>query len=308
MRQRRQLPSDARDRAEVEVGRRRAPRRRARPRGRPPTDRRSGCARGSDGRCRASPHWPAATTKQPFSIGPRPQQHLPVVAAGGLGEGRRHEQDPRAARGQRPVELGKAQVVADREADDLTPSTPRSRGRRRRRGRRTRGRPCRRRPRRTGGSCGRRRAPRRRGSNSTLALAKRSGRSRALVDRAGQHVDAELGGEAGEQRVAGPVDGFGGVSAERRVTALERPRLGQHDQAGAGGGGAADERVAAATLAALSDARVHLHAGDPHDAGTPGRPGGPYTFMAPSVLRGSSASIQYERRGGAGEKPGKPTA
>ena len=94
---------------------------------------------------------------------PRAQQHLPVVAAGGRGEGGGDGDQTGAAHGEDPVQLGEAQVVADgqpdaqlaeRRGDDLgaRPARARTRGRRRRRRRR-----------RTCGSCGRRRGRRRRG-------------------------------------------------------------------------------------------------------------------------------------------------
>ena len=53
---------------------------------------------------------------------PRPQQHLPVVAPGGRGEGRGHGDQPGAAHGEDPEELGEAQVVADGEADAQLPA------------------------------------------------------------------------------------------------------------------------------------------------------------------------------------------
>ena len=43
----------------------------------------------------------------------RPQQHLPVVAAGGRGEGGWHRDQASPAQRQDPVELGEAEVVAD---------------------------------------------------------------------------------------------------------------------------------------------------------------------------------------------------
>ena len=48
---------------------------------------------------------------------PRPQQHLPVVAAGGQGEGRGDGDQAGAAHGEDPVELGEAEVVADAQPD-----------------------------------------------------------------------------------------------------------------------------------------------------------------------------------------------
>ena len=42
------------------------------------------------------------------------EQHVPVVLARLLAEGRRDEQHRRAVRGERPVQLGEADVVADR--------------------------------------------------------------------------------------------------------------------------------------------------------------------------------------------------
>ena len=63
---------------------------------------------------------------------PGPQQHLPVVATGVGGEGRRHQQHAGAGDGQLPVQLGEAQVVADRQADrdaldgTVTSSDPRA--------------------------------------------------------------------------------------------------------------------------------------------------------------------------------------
>ena len=48
---------------------------------------------------------------------PRPEQHLPVVAPGALREVGRDGQDRRAGQRERAVELGEAQVVADRQAD-----------------------------------------------------------------------------------------------------------------------------------------------------------------------------------------------
>ena len=48
---------------------------------------------------------------------PGAQQHLPVVASGGQRERRGHGEQPRAADGEDPVELGEAQVVADAEPD-----------------------------------------------------------------------------------------------------------------------------------------------------------------------------------------------
>ena len=48
---------------------------------------------------------------------PRPQQHLPVVAAGGAREGRGDGEQAGAAHGEDPVELGEAQVVTDAEPD-----------------------------------------------------------------------------------------------------------------------------------------------------------------------------------------------
>ncbi len=47
---------------------------------------------------------------------PRAHERLPVVARGRQGEGGRERDDARAAHGEDPVELGKAQVVADRHA------------------------------------------------------------------------------------------------------------------------------------------------------------------------------------------------
>ena len=47
---------------------------------------------------------------------PRPQQNLPVVAAGGRGEGGGHRDQPGAAHGEDPEELGEAKVVADGQA------------------------------------------------------------------------------------------------------------------------------------------------------------------------------------------------
>ena len=47
---------------------------------------------------------------------PRAQQHLPVVAAGGGGEGRGNGEEAGAAQGEDPVELGEAQVVTDAQA------------------------------------------------------------------------------------------------------------------------------------------------------------------------------------------------
>ena len=48
---------------------------------------------------------------------PRPEQDLPVVATGALGEVGRDGQDRRAGQRERAIELGEAQVVADRQAD-----------------------------------------------------------------------------------------------------------------------------------------------------------------------------------------------
>ena len=49
---------------------------------------------------------------------PRPQQHLPVVAPGGSGEGGGHGEQAGAAQGEDPEELREAQVVTDAEADE----------------------------------------------------------------------------------------------------------------------------------------------------------------------------------------------
>src|SRR5205807_8786483 len=49
--------------------------------------------------------------------GARLQERMPVVAAGVQRERRRHREDARALAGERAVELGEAQVVADGEAD-----------------------------------------------------------------------------------------------------------------------------------------------------------------------------------------------
>ena len=92
-----------------------------------------------------------------------------------------------------------------------------------------------------------------------------------LVDRAGQHVDAELGGQPGQHRVARAVDGLGG-GGQRGVAALVGPGLGQHDEARAGGGGAADQLRRRRHVGGLVGARVELHAGDPHDAAPAGAP------------------------------------
>ena len=49
---------------------------------------------------------------------PRPQQHLPVIAAGGRGEGGGNGEDAGAAQGEDAEELREAQVVTDAEAGD----------------------------------------------------------------------------------------------------------------------------------------------------------------------------------------------
>ena len=68
----------------------------------------------SPGGC--SPTWLAATTNAWFSIARARSEHLPVVARGGQREGGGDGDHPRAARAQRAVELGEAQVVADGQA------------------------------------------------------------------------------------------------------------------------------------------------------------------------------------------------
>ena len=52
------------------------------------------------------------------------QQHMPVCLPGGPGEGRRHRQDRRAGRRQRPVQRRKAQIITDGQAQ----AAPRRRG------------------------------------------------------------------------------------------------------------------------------------------------------------------------------------
>jgi hypothetical protein len=63
------------------------------------------------------PTWSGATTKQVFSIGAGAQQDLPVGRARVGGERRRHEEHLRPPQRERAVELGKAKVVADGQAD-----------------------------------------------------------------------------------------------------------------------------------------------------------------------------------------------
>ena len=50
--------------------------------------------------------------------GTRAQQHLPMSLPGGTGEGAGHRQHTRPRLGEQAVEIGEAQVVADREPDD----------------------------------------------------------------------------------------------------------------------------------------------------------------------------------------------
>ena len=49
---------------------------------------------------------------------PRPQQHLPVVAAAGQRERGGHGEQAGAAHGEDPVQLGEAEVVTDGQPDE----------------------------------------------------------------------------------------------------------------------------------------------------------------------------------------------
>ena len=68
-------------------------------------------------RRRGAPTWAGRDDVGEVLDGAGPQQHLPVGLAGALGEGGRDREHPRAPPGELAVELGEAQVVADRKAD-----------------------------------------------------------------------------------------------------------------------------------------------------------------------------------------------
>ena len=162
----------------------------------------------------------------------RAQQHLPVVLAGRARERARHEQPARAARGLRAVELGEAQVVADREPDaaDLglrhdhlvarrdALRLARTRRRRSRRGRR-----------RTGGSCGRR--PRSRRSRRSARSCCRRAPSPPPTRRSSRPGSARASSRAQPRTRADDlaVDALR-VREALPLAAQEREHLGQRDE------------------------------------------------------------------------------
>ena len=93
--------------------RRRSTPRRGRSPGRRPRGRRSPSAR-SESKCGgASPTWSGGEDEDRVLDRPGAQQHLPVVAAGGRGEGGGDGDQAGAADREDPVQLGEAQVVTD---------------------------------------------------------------------------------------------------------------------------------------------------------------------------------------------------
>ena len=191
---------------------------------------------------------------------PGPQQHLPVVAAGGRGEGRGHRDQAGAAHGEDPVELGEAQVVADGQADvgqladrrdddlrarllvlglavgdaadvdvehvDLA----------------------------VDGEVGAVGADQHRGVEGLLPG--------PLGDAPGEQVDAELARPLAGGAEAGAVERLG--AGEQRLAAGEQvPLLRQRDELGAVGGGGADEALGGGEVASLLVGRVELYRGYP---------------------------------------------
>ena len=167
---------------------------------------------------------------------PRPQQHFPVVAAGGEGEGRGDGDQPGAAQGEDPEELGEAEVVTDGQAGGQVADRRRDRLRCPAARARTRGRRRRRRRRRTCGSCGRRRGPRRRGRSGPRCSrpSRPRPRARRCCRRAGGcRARAPSRGRRGQARAVerlGPGDQFlaagraGSTSpAGRRIPRRQRP-------------------------------------------------------------------------------------
>jgi len=191
------------------------------------------------------------------------QQDLPVLPRGGERERGRHEQDPRAADGEDPVELGKAQVVTDAHAE-LD-------------------------------------ALRRLGDDELLAgrlvlglavggpahldiehvdlavdglllavgpevhggVGAAVGAGDALGDRARDEVDAELARGRGRPLQGRPVDGLG-AGDDVLGRAQHRPLLGQHHELGAGRGGLAGEPVGGREIAVSVRGRGELYGGSTH--------------------------------------------
>ena len=128
--ERRQLAADPRLCVEIEVGDDVALARRAPWPARGPTDRRSATARPSRMPPRCEPIWLAATTNACSSIA-RARRGPPSGRGRRQRERGRHGRMRGAAHGQRAVELGEAQVVADRSSRLAPPAWSQRRSRRR---------------------------------------------------------------------------------------------------------------------------------------------------------------------------------